>query len=116
MAVGDFGGFAGEPDGDAAEGRERQIERHAHAAHGPPQHHPLAEEIDDAPAPVGRFVGGFETHGQGEGVEPHAAARPGSEPADFHLTPRKLSAPAGLFRPVAPNLPQRHRDTLKIPG
>ena len=82
----------------------------------PPQHHPLAKEIDNAPAPVGRFVGGFETHGQGEGVEPHAAARPGSEPADFHLTPRKLSAPAGLFRPVAPNLPQRHRDTLKIPG
>ena len=109
-------GFANEPDGDAAKGRDRHIQRHAHAAHRPPQHHALAVQIDNAPALIGRFVGGFKTHGQGEGVEPRAAARPGSEPAGFHLTPRNFRLPPGCCRPVAPNLPQRRRNRLKNPG
>ena len=70
-----------------------KFKRHAHAAHGAAHHDALAMQIDDAPAFVGRLVGGFETHGQGEGVEPRTAARPGSDPAGFHLTPRNSSSP-----------------------
>ena len=52
------------------------------------KHHALAVQIDDAQALVGRLVGGSKTHGQRERVEPLHAARPGSDPAGFHSTPR----------------------------
>ena len=91
-------GFADQADRDAAKGGDRHVQRHAHAAHRTAQHHAFAVQIDDAQTFVGGLVGGFETHGQREGVEPQRAARPGSDPADFHLTPRKLSSP-GLLPP-----------------
>ena len=120
--------FPGEADGDAAERGERQIQRHAHAAHRAAHHDALAMQIDDAQALVGRFVRGFETHGQGERVEPQwgphracamgypGAARPGSDPAGFHLTPRITRLPPGCCRPVAARMPERGRNQLKNPG
>ena len=100
---GDGGGngvcFRDQTDRDAAEGGNRHVQRHADAAYGPPQHHALAVQVDDAEAFVGRVIGGLETHRQREGVEPQHAARPGSDPADFHLTPRKTSAPPRLLPP-----------------
>ena len=88
-------GYAGKPDGDAAEGGHRHVQRHAHAAHRAPQHHAFAVQIDDAAAPVGRSIGGLEAHGQKERVEPQCAARPAASLPGFHLTPRK-------FRPCSP--------------
>jgi hypothetical protein len=67
-------------------------------------------EIDDAPVLVGRVIGGFETHGQRERVEPQRAARPGSDPAGFHLTPRKL----GSRRAVAARFPQQCHGAVAI--
>jgi hypothetical protein len=67
-------------------------------------------KIDDAPVRVGRVVGGFETHGQREWVEPQRAARPGSDPAGFHLTPRKL----GSRRAVAARLPRQCQSAVVI--
>ncbi len=113
------------PDGDAAECRDRQIQRHAHAAHRAAQHHALAMQVDDAQALVGRFVGGGKAHGQGEGVEPHGgahrvcamglsptlAARPGSEPAGFHSTPRKTRHSR---RAVAARLPQQCQSAVAM--
>ena len=93
-----------------------KFKRHAHAAHGAAQHHTLAMQVDDAQLLVGRLVGGLETHRQREGVEPQRAARPGSNPAGFHLTPRKL----GSRRAVAARLPREcqsaGRNRLKNPG
>ena len=92
-----------EADGDATERGDRQIQRHAHAADRTANDDTLTVKIDDAPALAGRFIGRFETHRQREGVEPRSAARPGSDPADFHLTPRKL----GSRRAVAARLPRQ---------
>ena len=44
------------------------------------------------------------------------AARPGSDPAGFHLTPRKLGLPPGCCRPVAATVPECRRNQLNIPG
>ena len=101
---------SGQADGNAAEGGDRQIQRHAHAADAATHHDALAMQIDDAPALVGRFIGGFETHGQRERVEPQCAARPGSDPAGFHLTPRKL----GSHRAVAARLPRQCQSAVAI--
>ena len=77
---------------------------------------------------VGRFVGGLETHRQGEGVEPRRGphricamgdpgmARPGSKTAGFHLTPRKTRPLLGCCRPVAATMPEGRRNRLKNPG
>jgi hypothetical protein len=43
----------GEAVGDAAKSGKRQIERHAHSAHGAVQYHALAMQIDDAQMLVG---------------------------------------------------------------
>ena len=40
-----------------------------------------------------------ERRGRAAAEHAHRAARPGSDPAGFHLTPRKTSAPAGLLPP-----------------
>jgi hypothetical protein len=105
-----------QPDGDTAESRDRQIERHAHAADAAANHDAFPEQIDYSPAFIGRFIGRFKTHRQREGVEPHRAARPGSCPAGFHLTPRKTRPLPGCCRPVAATLPEGRRIPLKIPG
>jgi hypothetical protein len=99
-----------EANSDAAEGSDRQIKRHAHAADGTAHDDTLAMKIDDAPVLVGRVVGGFETHGQREWVEPQRAARPGSDPAGFHLTPRKL----GSRRAVAARFPRQCHGAVAI--
>jgi len=95
----------GKADGDAAEGGERQIERHAHTAHRAVQDNALAMQIDDTPMFVGFRIRGFETHWQGERVEPRCAARPGSEPAGFHFDASKLKLPAGCCRPLSRECP-----------
>ena len=76
-----FAGFAAQADGDAAEGRDRHVERHAHAAHRAAQHHALAMQVDDAQPLVGRFVGGGKPHGQREGVEPRRGLPARPDPA-----------------------------------
>jgi hypothetical protein len=91
--------FVGEADGDAAERGERQIQCHAHTADTPVQHYALAMKINDTQMLVSGRVSDCETHGQGERVEPRRAARPGSEPAGFHLTPSKTEAPPRLWPP-----------------
>ena len=116
MAVGFSFALSGEADGDAAESGEWQIQCHAHTAHTPVQHHALAMKVDDAQMLVGGRVSDCETHGQGERVEPRCAARPGSEPAGFHLTPRKLKLPAGCGRPVVARMPDRGRNRLNNAG
>ena len=116
MAVGGLVDRAGEADGNTAECCDRQIQRHAHAADATAYNDALTMQIDDAPALIGRFICGFKTHGQREGVEPQRAARPGSEPAGFHLTPRKTRLPPGCCRPVAATMPARSRNRLKNPG
>ena len=84
--------FVGEADGDAAEGGERQIQCHAHAADTPVQHYVLAMKVDDAQMFVGGRVSDCETHGQGERVEPRRTGRPGSEPAGQNARSRSQSA------------------------
>jgi hypothetical protein len=50
----------------------------------------FAVKIDDTPAFVGRLIGGLKAHRQRERVEPpRYAARPGSDPADFHFDASK---------------------------
>ena len=67
------------------------------------QHYALAMKINDAQMLVGGRVSDCETHGQGERVEPRRAARPGSEPAGFHLTPStEARAVAARLSPECP--------------
>ncbi len=68
-------------DRDAAKGRDRHIERHAHAANGTPHHHALAMQLDVPRPLVGSCVARRETHRQGKRVEPQRAARPGGASA-----------------------------------
>ncbi len=89
-----------EADGNAAERDDGQIQRHAHAAHRATHDDALAMQIDDTPASISRLVGGFETHGQREGVEPRWAAPPGGDPAGFHFDAPKGRLPPGCCRPV----------------
>ena len=44
------------------------------------------------------------------------AARPGSDPADFHFDASKLKLPPDCSRPVAVTMPRRGRDPLKKAG
>jgi hypothetical protein len=105
-----------QPDDDTAESRDRQIKRHAHAANAAADHDAFAVKIHNPPALVGRFIGGLKAHRQRERVEPRCAARPGSDPAGFHLTPRKTRPLPGCCRPVAATMPDGRRNPLKIPG
>src|SRR6266542_3033065 len=68
----------------------RQIYRHAHAAHGSAHYHSLLMQFDETHALIRFGIGGREADRKGEGVEPHAmAARPGGlVPADLRLTPQ----------------------------
>ena len=111
IAVGGSSVFRVQPDGDAAESRDRQIQRHAHAADRAAHHDAFAMKIDDAPALVGRFIGGLEAHGQErKGRAADRAARPGSDPAGFHLTPRKTRS----RRAVAARLPRQCQSAVAI--
>ncbi len=88
-----------EHDGDVArhqaqgysgKGRDRQIERHAHAGEPAAHHHAGAMQLDFAHPLVGNRVARRKPHRQGERVEPQRAARPGRASATSHLTPQTL--------------------------
>ena len=107
--------FGDQPDCDAAESGDRHVHRHAHAAHGTAHHDTFAMQIDDAPPFVRRLVGGLETDGQNEGVEPrYARPRPGRQPAGFHLTPRNSAPRQAVAARLPRTMPRARRNRLKI--
>ena len=102
--------LCGQPDGDAAESGDRQIQRHAHAAHAPADHDAFAMKIHDAPVLVGRRIGGLKRTGKEKGSSRDVRLDPAGDPAGFHLTPRKL----GPRRAVAARLPRQCQMAVAI--
>ena len=91
-----FVGRRVQPDRDAEECRDRNVERDAHALHGAAQDHPFAVKFDVSHPSVRHGVARREAKGQSERVEPRDAARPGGVPAELGLTPQN-TLPVGLF-------------------
>src|SRR5580704_11011299 len=67
-------------------------------------------QIDHPQPRVGGFISRGKAYGQGERVEPRTAARPGSMPAGFHLTPRNSNSP----RAVAARLTRQCQSAVAI--
>ena len=70
---------------DAAEIRDPHAEFHRNAAHRAPHHDALAIELNLSDFPVRSAILRGEPHGQGEGVEPQRAARPGRGVNHTHI-------------------------------
>jgi hypothetical protein len=96
-----------QPDGDTAESRDRQIERHAHAADAAANHDALPEQIDYSPAFIGRFIGRFKTlQAKRRGrAAPRGSTRQLSCRLPFDAP--KNSAPAGLLPPGCRDIARR---------
>src|SRR5690349_14427032 len=86
-----------EPQGNAAEGRDRQLDFHPHAAHLPAQHYAFAIEFHLPHLPVRPLGFRRVADGQCEWIKPPRATRSGRwDPAGLHVTPRTKS-PSGIF-------------------
>ena len=103
---------------DAEKIADADVDRHLHAADGTAQHDAFAVKFDVPHAAVCAGIMRIEADGQGMGVEPQCAARPGGiDPACCCLTPHGFISPPGLCsRSMCETVAEPDPDWLKKAG